>query len=124
MPSDHGKLAGDYRIQFIHSTVPSGHTLADTVLVNVVKLVVEVRGVVQTGNWPWLAIDHHFLDGLPAMFHQNIVGIFAAVWIFDLPASVLADASSNLFCHCLTGAVTVCRYDDTVGCIYLFFCVP
>jgi hypothetical protein len=81
-------------------------------------------GVVETSDRPRLAVHDNVIDTICASRHQHIVGILAALWVFDLPAAILADAAGDLFCHRLPRCITVGGNDDLRSGIDLLLCFP
>ena len=108
MPSDDGKLPLYHAVEFIKVRVSCPETLRHSLLVNLVQFFVEMRGIVETRNRPWLTERRDVVQLFRAVFHQDIVCVLAVLWIFNLPTAISANATSDLFGHCLARTICVC----------------
>ena len=124
VPGDDGQLTLDDRVQFIKVWIARGYAATHSLLINFIKLIVKMRGIVQTRNGPWANAADALLDSLLPLLDQDIIDVLAAVRILHAPALIFSYPARYLLCHGLAGAVSVSRDYHTAGAINLYLRIP
>ena len=110
----HSRFNGE---QFIDTLISGAVASTLAICIQVIDLAEIMFRSIQASNGPWRDLVNRISQRRLAMLEQNIVGILAIFWPFDLPALSFTDTSSKLFRKCIAGTIPVTSDDDLV-CLF------